>query len=187
MVVSCASAPKHFPVKYYKENEKTILQIEQLYNKVNASKLIAAEFLDKSFQYITLEMKTDSLRYIYEFNLNEKGINDSLYKYGYDSSSVRRLINNMKSIKCTWINKLDYYVDEKKQNLVYMSIRPTALNLPFSRKKYYILTFFKQPQYYDAEGRLLYKKNRRSLRKINNEVFWRINDKVCYTLSAKFR
>lgn len=187
MMVSCASAPKHFPVEYYKENEKTILQIEQLYNKANSSKAIAAEFLDNSFKYVTLEMKTDSVRYIYEFNLNEKNINDTLHKYGYDSSSVRKLIRNMQSIKCTWINKLDYYVDEKKQTLVYMSIRPTALDLPFSRKKYYILTFYKQPQYYDARGRLLYKKNRQSLRKINKEIFWRINDKVCYTLSAKFR
>jgi hypothetical protein len=187
LVVSCASAPKHFPVKYYKENEKTLMRMESTYNRLYRTKPIAAEFLDNDFRYVTVEMKTDSLRYIYEFDLSDKKLNDTLLKYGYDTTSVMRLIRDMQKIKCTWINNLDYYVDGAKQNLVYMSIRPKALDIPFARKKYYTLTFYKQPQYYDAEGRLLDRRNRRRLRRINNEIFRRINDRVCYTLSAKFR
>lgn len=187
MIVSCASAPKHFPVKYYKEHEATLMRMERSYAKLNTKKPIAAEFLDNAFRYVTIEMKTDSLRYIYEFDLKEKRLADTLEKYGYDTSAVLKLVKDMQAIKCTWINNLDYYVDGKKENLIYMSIRPKALDIPFARKKYYILTFYKQPQYYDAEGRLLDRRNRRRLRKIGNEFFRRINDRVCYTLSAKFR
>jgi hypothetical protein len=68
-----------------------------------------------------------------------------------------------------------------------MSIKPVALKAPFSYSKYYILTYFSQPQYFDNEGRLLDKRKRRRLRKINGEIFRRINDKVCYTISGKFR
>ncbi len=188
LFASCAtSPPRQFPIKYYKENEATILQIEKQYNKLFRNKPIAAEFSDNDFKYITIEMKTDSLRYIYEFNLTEKRLGDTLHKYGYDTMAVLKLIKDMQAIKCTWINSMDYYLDDGKQSLTFMSIRPKQLDLPFAEKRYYILTFYKQPQYYDTEGRLLDKRNRRRLRKVNNEVFWRINDRVCYTLSDKFR
>jgi hypothetical protein len=68
-----------------------------------------------------------------------------------------------------------------------MSIKPVALKAPFSYAKYYILTYFQQPQYFDAEGRLLERRKLRRLRKINGDIFKRINDKVCYTVSARFR
>ena len=162
-------------------------RIEETYKKLNQQKPFTIVFTDREFKNLSLEIITDTLKYIYQFNINEPRLTDTLVAYHFNAPEVVELIGRMQSVRCTWVNKLDYYVDEKKQYLVYMSIRPTALNLPFSRKKYYILTFYKQPQYYDAEGRLLYKKNRRRLRKINNEVFWRINDKVCYTFSSKFR
>jgi hypothetical protein len=54
LVVSCASAPKHFPVKYYKENEKTLMRMESTYNRLYRTKPIAAEFLDNDFRYVTV-------------------------------------------------------------------------------------------------------------------------------------
>ena len=68
-----------------------------------------------------------------------------------------------------------------------MSIRPVAIHLPFTYEKFYILTFYAQPQYFDSEGRLLERRRLRKLRKINDEIFRRINDKVCYTISERFR
>ena len=187
-LTSCASTlPQHFATTYYKKNEKTIVRMEELYNKIYKTKPIVAEFSDNAFNYVMIEMKTDSLRYVYEFNIREKKLQDTLKKFGYDTANVMTLIRDMKSIKCTWINTLDYYVDEKKQRLTFMSIRPKAFDALFSNKKYYTLTFFKQPQYYDAEGRLLDKRNRKRLRKVNDEIFWRINDKVCYTVIDHFR
>ncbi len=187
-MISCSTAiPHKSMVKYYEKNKQTILRIEGLYNRINSQKPLAAEFSDNDFNYISLEMKTDSLRYIYEFEINEKRMCDTLLKFGYDTSSVVKLVRDMKSIKCTWINNLSYYPDGKKQQLIYMSIRPKPLDLQLSQKKYYILTFYKQPQYYDAEGRLLDKRNRKRLRKVNNEYFYRINDRVCYTISTMFR
>jgi hypothetical protein len=68
-----------------------------------------------------------------------------------------------------------------------MSIKPVALKRPFAYAKYYVLTYFPQPQYFDSEGRLLQKRRLKELRKINGEIFKRINSKVCYTVSGRFR
>lgn len=184
---SCIKIPGKFVVDYYKKNEKAIVQMEQLYVQAITKKPLIIDFADKDFSYATLQIKTDSLRYVYEFNLAERTIDDTLLKFGYDTSVTMQLIRKMQAIKCTWINTRDYYVDGIKQNLVFIAIRPQKFNIPFSNKKYYILTFYKQPQYYNADGLLLDKRNRKRLRKINGDDFYRINDKVCYTLSTSFR
>jgi hypothetical protein len=54
-------------------------------------------------------------------------------------------------------------------------------------RKYYILTYFPQPQYYDDEGRLLVGRRLRRIRKINAETYRRVTDKVAYTISDRFR
>ena len=188
MFSSCATPlPKHFAINYYKTNEQAIAKVEKIYSNLYKAKPIVAEFTDNAFNYVSIEMKTDTVRYIYEFNILDKRLQDTLQKFGYNTLGVVSLIRNMKSLKCTWINTLDYYVDGIKQSLVFMSIRPKAFGTFFANKKYYTLTFYKQPQYYDAEGRLLDKRNRKHVRIVNNEIFWRINDKVCYTVINHFR
>jgi hypothetical protein len=136
---------------------------------------------------VSIEIITDTLKYIYEFGIDESRLKDTLAKYDLNEKGVMDLIKQMRSIHCTWINNLDYYVDEQKSSLIFISMRPVALSRPFTNKKYYILTYFSQPQYFDSEGKLLVKRQRKRVRKINNEVFWRINDKVCYTISGRFR
>ncbi len=188
LLCSCATiVPQKNAKKYYSKNEITISRIEETYKKIFIVKPIVIEFADNEFDYVNVEIKTDSLRYIYQFNINAHQIKDSLQKFGFDTLQIMNLIGNMKKIQCTWINTLDYYVDDKKQSLIFMSMRPVYFDNAFAKRKYYTLTFYKQKQYYDAEGRLLDKKNTKLLRKINNEIFWRINDRVCYTISNHFR
>lgn len=187
-LASCSSSlPKNFAVNYYKKNEKTIEKVDALYNKINNARPIAIEFTDNEFKYVSFEMKTDSMKYIYEFRITDKRIRDTLLKYKYDTAAVMNLVLSMKQIKSNWINTLDYYVDNKKYIMTFMSIRPRVFDALFASKKYYVLTFFKQPQYYDEEGRLLDKRKLRRFRKISKETFWRIDDKVCYTIMNHFR
>ena len=183
---SCASR-KVFSTNYYFENEKVLTQIEQSYKTLYQAKPFSVGFTDHSFKYISLEIITDSIKYIYEFETKEPRLNDTLLKYGLPAKGISDLIGQMQSIHCIWINSLDYYSNNRKQSLVFMSIRPVAIHLPFTYEKFYILTFYAQPQYFDSEGRLLERRRLRKLRKINDEIFRRINDKVCYTISERFR
>jgi hypothetical protein len=173
--------------KYYVKNKDVLENIEQSYKAQYSSQKFTLLFTDKSYTHFSLELQTDSIRYIYDFETSEKRLDDTLAKYHLPVAEMKTLLGNMQSIRCTWIDKLDYYVDDKKNYLVYMSIRKKTVDLPFVEPKYYVLTYFSQPQYYDSDGRLLDNRSRRRLRRINNEVFRRVNDKVCYTVSTLFR
>lgn len=183
---SCASR-KTFSTHYYHENEDTLVQIEHAYRALYNIKPFSVEFTDRAFNNISLEIKTDSIKYIYTFGVSEPRLQDTLLKYGVPSAGVMDMINKMRSIKCIWINMMDYYTNNQKNTLVFMSIRNVAVHLPFTTEKYYILTFYSQPQYYDSEGQLLVGRNLRRLRHVNDEIFRRITDKVCYTISGRFR
>ena len=185
LLFSCS--PKNISTKYYYENEESLDQIEELYKTLYQSGPFNIGFTSRNFKTVSLEIITDTLCYIYEFDFNDPRLTDTLNAFHLNATAITSLINQMYAIRCTWINQSDYYVDETKHSLIFMSIKPVALKAPFSYAKYYILTYFSQPQYFDSEGMLLDKKTIRRLRKINGEIFRRINNKVCYTISGKFR
>ena len=182
---SCS--PRNISTKYYVQNKTTLDKIEQSYSKLYRQKPFIVGFTDKRFENISLEIITDSLTYIYDFKLNEKRLSDSLLKYNLNSTAITELINEMRSIRCTWVNNFDYYADTVKKSLVFLSIKPVGLSRPFSNKKYYIITYFSQKQYYDKEGRLVNNRKQRQLQKLNGDIFKRINDRVSYTVSSTYR
>lgn len=182
-----ACTPTTNILKYYLQNQKILDSIQQSYKEQYRQRPFSIQFTDRSFTTVSIEIFTDTLKYIYEFAESEDRMKDTLLKYHLSVPGINNLIVQMASIHCTWINNLDYYVKGKKEYLVFMSIRPKSVNFPFTNKKYYILTYFLQPQYYDADGRLLDRRYRKKIRKINEDVFKRITDKVAYTISDRFR
>lgn len=185
MLHSCS--PKNISTKYYYENEKALDRIEESYKALYPLGPFNVGFTDRDFKTVSLEIITDSLSYIYEFGINETRILDTLSAYNLNTTRISTLIRDMHDIRCAWISYSDYYVDEKKHNMILMSIKPVALKSVFSYAKYYVLSYFPQPQYFDSEGRLLDKRKLRRLRKINGEVFHRINNRVCYSIAGHFR
>lgn len=173
--------------KYYAQHKQTLDSIEQTYKTQSHQRPFSIEFTDKTFNNVSIEIWTDSLKYIYEFGTDELRRNDTLRKYKLPAPIINQLITKMQTIHCTWINNLDYYVNGKKNYLVFMSIRPRTFYTPFTNKKYFVLGYFPQPQYYDSNGILMDNRRLRRIRKINNDVFKRINDKVAYTISDRFR
>ncbi len=173
--------------RYYNRHQSILDSIELVYRAAYTHKPFSIEFTDRSFGRVSLELNTDSLTYVYEFFVGEDRMRDSLDKYGFNTDVINDLIARMRSVNCTWVDNLDYYTDVRKHSLTYVSLWPRIFNAPFVKKKYYILTYFQQPQYFDEDGNLLVGRRLRRIRKINAEVFRRINDKVCYTLSDMFR
>ena len=172
---------------YYRKHQPTLDSIELVYRQAYQQRHFSIEFTDRPFDHVSLELITDTLTYIYEFAVGEPRMQDTLRKFGYDTTAINHLIKSMQSMNCTWVNNLDYYTEETKHSLIYISLWPRIFNSPFVNKKYYILTYFSQRQYFDGEGNLMVGRRLRRIRKINGEVFRKINDKVCYTVSAQFR
>jgi hypothetical protein len=182
---SCS--PRDISTKYYEQNKTTLDHIGESYMKLYKQKPFIIGFTDKNFETISLEIITDSLTYIYDFGINEKRLSDSLVKYNLNNTAILELINEMHAIRCTWVNNFDYYLEGEKKSIVYLSIKPVGLSRPLSNKKYYIITYFSQKQYYDKKGRLVNNRKQRQLQELNGEIFKRINDKVCYTISSTYR
>src|ERR1043165_1890285 len=126
--LSCS--PKNISSKYYYQHEKVLDRIEETYKKLYQQKPFTIAFTDKKFNELSLEIITDTLKYIYQFDINEPRLTDTLVAYQLPAAMVIELIQLMRTIRCTWINKLDYYVDEKKNTMIFMSIRPVALKAP---------------------------------------------------------
>lgn len=187
--LSSCTVSRIYPKRYYEENKVRLHETETLYGQATKKKALAIAISNLDFSSLSLELKTDTVRYIYDFDWGEPRMQDTLLRYGYDTSLVVRILENMRTMRSTWINSLDHYIDGKKQNLFFISVpvRQFSIFPPMQKRKYYLFNFYRQPQYYDTEGRLLDKRKLKQLRKINNEIFYRINDRVCYTISDKFR
>ena len=187
MVILFSCSAKKITSDFYLEHQSVLQEIEQSYKKLYAQRPFRLAFTDKELRTVSLEILTDSLDYIYDFVVHEQRLNDTLRKYNFNVEGVNHLIDMMIGIRCTWVDNFEYYVDERRRTLILISIKPVVLRPILSYKKYYILTFFSQPQHFDEQGRLLDRRRLRRLRQINGEIFHRINDTVCYTISGQFR
>jgi hypothetical protein len=161
--------------------------VYEQYTKIFANQPFSLHTKGKNFNQASLEIISDTMNFIYDFELNEKRLNDTLLKYRFDTLAMQNLINDMQKLNCTWITKLDYFENRQKKFLVFASIRHKELESLFNKNKYFTLAFFEEPQPSDMEGRLQDRRNRRNLRKINGANFFRINDKLFYSLSRNFR
>ncbi len=121
--------------KYYSQNQKTFDSIQANYKTQSVKRPFSIEFTDKSFKNVSIEIWTDSLKYIYEFYTDEARMADTLAKYKLSLPAIKELILKMQRVHCTWINNLDYYVNGEINYLVFLSIRPRAFYTPFTAPK----------------------------------------------------
>lgn len=185
LTTSCST--KIISTNYYQEKKGTVDSIESRYEKLNARKPFAIAFTDKKLNIISLEMISDSLTRIYEFNLGEQRLGDTLLKFNYDTAGIYYLIKKMQQTKVTWINSVDYYVNDQPQQLIYLSIKPVTIRYLFSPPKYIALGYFRTAQSFDEKGRLLDNRRTKQVRKIKGQVFYKITDRICYTVTDKYR
>jgi hypothetical protein len=185
LATSCST--KIISTNYYQEKKGTVDSIESRYEKLNARKPFAIAFTDKKLNIVSLEMISDSLTRIYEFNLGEQRLGDTLLKFNYDTAGIYYLIRKMQQTKVTWINSVDYYVNDQPQQLIYLSIKPVTIRYLFSPPKYIALGYFRTAQSFDEKGRLLDNRRTKKVRKIKGQVFYKITDRICYTVTDKYR
>ena len=186
ILVSCSSS-KEFPRAYYNENSEVLQSMKQRYKQDYNARPFSLEITDKSFKRVGLEMILDTIRYIYNFQIDDPSLADTLRRYNYKATEILGLIHDMQEVQCTWLNNLDYYENLEKKYLVFVSIRHRKLESTWRKDKYFTLAFFDTPQPFDDKGRLLDKKNKKQIRKINGAVFYKVDDRTGYALTTHFR
>lgn len=186
MATSC-SYPKNFTKDFYTSNESRLENLRKQYNDLYRKKPFALLFETKSFDKINFEMLTDSLKYIYHFDLKKTDFADTLKKYNYDVVKMQSLVKSMQDIQCTWITKVDYYENLTEHFLTLMAVRNKALNSTFKGESYCTLAFFERAQPFDEKGRFLDRSDKRRNRTINDYKLYRVNDKVGYAITKHYR
>ena len=187
LILASSCSTRIISNNYYQERKGTVDSIESRYEKLNARKPFAIAFTDKQLNIVSIEMISDTLTRIYEFNSAEQRLSDTLLKYNYDTAGVYYLIRKMQETKVTWINSVDYYVNDQPQQLIYLSIKPITIRYLFSPPKYIALGYFRTTQSFDEKGRLLDNRRTKRIRKIKGQVFYKITDRICYTITEKYR
>ena len=185
LATSCST--KIVSTNIYQEQKENLDNIERRYEKLNPTNHFSLAFTDKKFNIVSLEMITDTLTRIYEFNVNEQRLADTLIKYNYDTAGIYYLIRKMQQSKVTWINSFDYYVNDQPQQLIILSLKPVTIRYIFSPPKYVALAYFRTAQSFDEKGRLLDNRRTKQVRKIKDQVFYKITDRICYTITDKYR
>src|SRR6187455_294543 len=126
---SCST--KIISTNIYQEHKENLDNIERRYEKLNPTNQFSLAFTDKKFSIVSLEMITDTLTRIYEFNVNEQRLADTLLKFNYDTAGIYYLIRKMQQSKVTWINSFDYYVNDQPLQLIILSIKPVTIRRIF--------------------------------------------------------
>jgi hypothetical protein len=187
LFLSSCSSSNNFSIRYYTENKDELVSIRSRYDKIYEEKPFHIEFKDKSFTHISFEILTDTMRMIYNFDLRQSNLADTLDKYHYNTPGIIGLISDMQHIRVMWISKLDYYENREKKSLVFISIRHRQLESFMKGEKYYALAFFNERQTFDNKGRLTDRSEKKRMREINGQIFRRITDRVCYAITGNFR
>jgi hypothetical protein len=169
------------------ENRTMIDSIRDRFAASYSKKPFSIEFKDKIFRHISYEILSDTLRHIYNFDLENTDFADTLDKYHYNSAEIISLIADMRLIKCTWISRLSYFDDRTPKSLIFISVRHNKLKSFFNGEKYYALAFFNERQTFDEKGRLTDKFEKKRTREINGVIFRRITDRICFAITGNFR
>ena len=143
---SCTGAKNNRKsAEYYQQNKIAILEMKSWYDSLYRQQPFSVGFTDKTFTYYVMEITTDTLRYIYNTEKSEQNLHQTIGRFRYDTSLLRRLAIRMKEIKCLWLDKATFYLDEKKDTITFLSFKSVSIEYPFVENKYYVLLFFHHP------------------------------------------
>ncbi|MCD2422806.1 hypothetical protein LQ567_08540 [Niabella pedocola] len=186
-ILASCSYPKNFTTDFYARNEPRLEAIKDDFSRLYAQHSFSILFEEKTFTNISFEFNEDSVKYIYHFNINEPAFSDSLKAHRYNAAAVKKLVDDMRTIQCTWIANVDYYEGFQARKLVQMSVRNKALNNKLKGESYCILVFFERPQPFNNKGIFLDRSDRKRRRQINGNLLKRVNDKVGYAINKQYR
>jgi negative regulator of replication initiation len=173
-LVACSASSKRKSADYYKENKEAINKLRNLYDTLYQHQPFSAGFSDKSFQYYLVEVTTDTLRYVYNTEKNKPQVSQVISKFQYDTAMLRELADRLKAIKCLWLSRSSFYVDEKRETVTFLSFKSALTDKPFVENKYYILIFLPYPI---TSPDINAKVNKGSLVKIDELVYFMIGTK----------
>lgn len=174
VTISCT--PQRKTAKYYNVHKADINQLKNDYEVLYRTQPFAAGFTDRSHKFIVMEITTDTLRTIYNSERRQKEIWQVVSRFHYDTVLLKKMVAEMRKVKCLWIGKGIHYFGEEKDTITVISFKSATGENAYKENKYYNLLFFSHPVFYpELKSR------------IRKGELVQIEDKVYFTISNKYR
>ena len=175
-MTSCVASSQRKSGNYYNENKAAINELRLAYENLYGQQPLSIGFTDKSHKYFVMEVKTDTLRSIFNTAQSPDQLYGLIKKFNYDTAMLSLVAQKMKDIKCLWLSKSAFYVNEKRALVTFLSFESASSGGLFKENKYYILVFLEQPITSQDFNK-----------RIDKGELVKINDLVYYIIGNNFR
>lgn len=171
---SCMVNNQRKTANYYFKNQVKIEALLNTYENLYQKQPFALGFSDRRFNYYTLQLYTDTVRYIYNTKTSRQNIFDEIIKTPISNKEFLDIAQQIKDVRCLWIDKYDYYIQGEKHIATFMSFKSVLFKRSFEENKYYVLVFLNRELPLNDDNEVL---KRYRMTKIKDGVYFGIRDK----------
>jgi hypothetical protein len=126
---------------FYRQNVSSFDSLVTRFEEMYAQRPCAIGFTDLSFQHFSMEVYSDSVRYIYNTSLSNGASLHEAVGFQYDSARLTDFALHLYRLKGLWMGKTSFYKDGEKQVVTFLSFRQVKKGKLFTPERYVILLF----------------------------------------------
>lgn len=124
---------------YYQQNAASIDSLIGRFEVVYAQRPCSMGFTDLSFRHFSLEVYSDSVRYIFNSAYSAGFELDKAVGFHYDTGQLSVIAQSLTRLKCLWIGKASFYKNGQKEWVTFLSFRQVNKGKLFAPEQYLVL------------------------------------------------
>lgn len=156
---------------FYRQNTSSIDSLVTRFEEIYAQRPCSIGFTDLSFHHFSMEVYSDSVRYIYNTSLSNGEALAEAVGFQYDSAWLTDFALHLYRLKGLWMGKTSFYKDGQKEEVTFLSFRQVKKGKLFAPEQYVILLFPGKDMEALAQSRRV---QSGTLKQIGNKVFMTI-------------
>ena len=126
---------------FYRQNASSIDSLVSRFEELYAQRPCSIGFTDLSFKHFSLEVYSDSVRYIYNTSLRNGEALHEAVGFQYDSARLNDFALHLYRLKGLWMGKTSFYKDGEREVVTFLSFRQVNKGKLFAQAQYVILLF----------------------------------------------
>ncbi len=174
-ILYACSTPEKLSRKYYLSRRTELQQINSFYTDLWKIQPFILNFTDARFKHYSLEVSTDTVRYVYNTSIMKFSVADSISRFGLDSIMIKKLGQMMVGSKCICVAHHSFYSHDREFAANWLFFKQVQTSM-FKESRYHVLIFFKELLPADIQKEFIERQN-----------LVQLEDNVFYTVSNRFK
>jgi hypothetical protein len=143
LLITGCKAPEKLSKKYYLSHSNELNQINSAYNKLYKTCPFILNFTDTRFRHNSIEISTDSVRYIYNTSIMNFSIADSIKKFGLSYKAIKSLGESMVRTRCISVARHSFYEGGQEFSANFLFFKQAKAGM-FKESRYHVIIFFNE-------------------------------------------